>query len=271
MPRATFRFSRQLWKGVLALLLLFNLSSIGAAVDLAAMSENISNGIGRAKTYPGSVGSTIVIFEEQHDSFTMTLEESVGLIRLFAKYGMKDIGLEGYTDTDKPWTKEFSPNPAAALALLKKGEISSAAFMALGYGVNVHPIEKSSEYLLDDNDISEAVSRYISKIARYSLKQKLTNKTVPADVFDQLSQLSAQNDFIGLERLIVSQDTFAKDALARLEKLDTLEMEDSKAEIVLLESIVNRASALNLVIEPRFAKIINDQIIFDKARWAASK
>ena len=242
-----------------------------SAADLTALAKDVPTGIGQAQSYPGTVGGIIVIFEEEHDSFTMNLEESVGLVKLFTKYGMKDIGLEGFTEADKPWTKDFSPNPASALAVLKKGEINSAAFMALGYGVNVHPIEKSSEYIVNDEDISRPVSQYILKIALNGVNQKIKNNTLQADVAQQISMLRAIKDSAGLQRLIISQDSFAKDALDRMERFDILERQDSGAPIALLESIVGKASALNLDIDPASAAVLNNQIIFLKARRAASK
>jgi hypothetical protein len=241
------------------------------AFDLQRVAADVSSGIGQAKVHTGSKGPTIVVFEERHDSYTMYLEESVGLIRLFKNYGLRDIGLEGFTDTDKPWTKDFSPNPDAALALLNKGEINSAAFMALAYGLNVHPIERASEYIVVSNDgVNSQVSEYLLKIALDSFKKKLHAHTLSPDIVAQVSKLQADHDTPGLQRLITQLDDFTKRQIDRVEANGSLGFQDTSEEIEFFEGIENQARALNVDISSASSAALARYIQFLKAREAAS-
>jgi hypothetical protein len=247
-------------------LLLYVQAPVTYAFDLQAAAKEVSSGIGTTKVYQGNNGAPIFIFEESHDSYTMCLEESVGLVRLYKKFKLKDIGLEGFTDKDHPWTKDFTPNPDVALALLKKGEVNSAEFMALAYGVHVHPIERAPEYIVYNGNADGAISEYVIKLALQNFQKRLENGTLPPDIAKRVVELQKTDDTAGLGRLIVAFDTDLKNQTDRL-KASTTSASD---EIKILKTLVNRADNLHVDIASDSSQEMARYIQFLEARNAAS-
>src|ERR1019366_3660450 len=124
---------------------------------LDEMTQSISNGVAVVgKTSSAGSGPSVLILEETHNSRASLIEHAIVLPRLYARYGVRDIALEGYLQdgrkidarwfTDRPNTTAVD-RARVAVRLLKEGEISAPEFSRLVYAdVNLIPAEISSQY-----------------------------------------------------------------------------------------------------------------------------
>jgi len=138
----------------------------------------------------GIVGSTfqekksapIMVMEEAHNSRAAQIQHAIALVRLYSKYGLRDIALEGYlkddTKIDTDWyqkaaRKDTRAKIEVAVRLLEEGEISSAEFLKLAYNdVSLHPIEISKEYNVEIGEKAQTAPLLcLLKLAQSSLTQ----------------------------------------------------------------------------------------------------
>jgi hypothetical protein len=257
--------------GVVMLLALYlGGAPLGHAFDLTSASARIAAGVGQAKAYPGNNGAPIFIFEERHDSYTMALEESVSLIRLHKLYGLRDIGLEGFIKTATPFTWSQAPNPNAAMILLRKGEVNSAVFMAIGYGVSIHPIEVSTEYLTYSGDLFTSFSDYIWQIAMAGFKVKVASNALPPEIVAKFIQYQKTNDTKGMQTVILEQDIFAKQMADRLKSYADGTIYSISDDIAFLEGVRKTARSVGASVNSSSVSNLDNYIRFLNARQAAS-
>lgn len=157
----------------------------GKELDVGSIARLISNDVcSVSKVNKGKSGVPILIFEENHISRQGQIQEAIALVRLYEKFNLRHIALEGYLKEHKPYNVNWFHQAAKGLPLDKKagvavqllgeGEISSAEFMLLVYDdFYIHPIETASEYTVKlDDQAQSAPFIYLLKIAMNSLEQK---------------------------------------------------------------------------------------------------
>lgn len=133
------------------------LCSANLSLPLEEMSQFICKDVGVVgQVYKTKNKAPVAILEEIHNSIEGQLEHAIMLNRMYSKYGMKNIALEGYLREGEQFDMRWFSNAAAnnfdsrlrvAVQLLQEGEISGAEFMKLAYDdVVLHPIERPNEY-----------------------------------------------------------------------------------------------------------------------------
>jgi len=132
---------------------------------IKAIADDIAAEVGKVtQVFEGDPNRIVMVFEETHDSPAGQIEIAIMLNRLFERYDMQFIGLEGYFaadgNLDATW---FEPSLTAGqhthvsedvvIQLLEDGEISSSEMMALIYAdVTVTGTEGVDEYNYEPPD-----------------------------------------------------------------------------------------------------------------------
>jgi len=240
--------------------------------DLPSAAEDVTKGYGTATLYKGDQGAPVFILEEFHQSYKTNLQEAVMLMRLHEKYHLNDIGLEGYLQEDAPlWPTGFTPDPRSALFLIKQGEISSAEFMALGYGVVVHPIEHSADYVKYSGQYDPARS-YLTAIALKRFNDKRREGSLPSGVEKQAETLISEHKYDELKQLVEGQDPFVVQSLPRLQQMMSLKSRadwNIETQIALFERINTEASSVGANVQES-RQDMNNYLRYLHARQAAT-
>jgi hypothetical protein len=179
------------------------------AIDLDEMAAAISTGIGTAAVHQGTNGTPIVVFEERHDSYTMLLEECVSLIRLRNKYHLAAIGLEGFTKDADAWVDQ-PPRPDAAVTLVERGQLSSAAFMHMAFGTPVRPIEVASEHVGPSGNVGQAVFSYLLTFAQAALQEQEDRNSLTSSQVAEVNGYINSGDIDSLLDFAATYDDFIK-------------------------------------------------------------
>lgn len=144
---------------------------------IAAEAEAIADRVGFVReAHDGTSATSVFVFEERHNSRVGHLQQAVSLVRLRERSGLKSIILEGYLADGPKLDVDWSNGDPAraenvAATLLVEGEISSAEFMFLAYGVTLIPGEDSSTYVSADGGFGAPCS-YIFAIAAKQLEAR---------------------------------------------------------------------------------------------------
>lgn len=152
--------------------------------DLAKIASDIINkptSVGQIKqTFAGDSHRRVVVFEELHSSLTGQVEIALMLNRLYERYQLRSIGLEGAfvgKQLDASWLRsspsfhaydDIQMREDVIVQMLEKGEISSSEMMALIYeDMKVAGIEDPNEYNSDTltPGASTVLTVYLAKIA----------------------------------------------------------------------------------------------------------
>lgn len=140
---------------------------------LNKMTDEVSAEIAAAgKISPSGVGGPVFVLEETHSSRQSLIENAIVITRLYARYGLRDIVLEGYLQNDpKIDATWFTGRPhttpvdraRVAVQLLKEGEISAPEFNKLVFAdINLIPGEVSKYY---DPTLKEGAFEAAEKLA----------------------------------------------------------------------------------------------------------
>ncbi len=142
------------------------------------IADSIVAEVGQKGTSKGDKLPFVVILEESHDSRAGQVEIAIMLNRLYHKYGLRHLALEGAV-LERPAANAqwFHTLPDAnvrrdvALQLLGQGETSAAEFAAMAFpDFELHPIEHEAEYQVEMSDeASIAFTYYLLTIAQTSL------------------------------------------------------------------------------------------------------
>jgi hypothetical protein len=125
--------------------------------SLRDLTQDVSHDVAFVgKNSEAGSGAPVLILEEAHNSRSSLIENAIVLTRLYRRFGLRDIALEGYLKDgqilDAGWYTDRSfvtplDRARVAVRLLKEGEISAPEFMRLSFtDVNLIPAEISSEY-----------------------------------------------------------------------------------------------------------------------------
>lgn len=165
---------------------------------LAQMASDVSNGAGKViAAGNGGPGRKVIVFEETHVSRAGQIEIALMLLRLYNKYDLRHVSLEGamLDEVSLPpkWFHELSAVPTSkragheiAVRMLKDGEINCGEFASLVMpDLQVKGNERAEEYNVELSDkASRAATAYLISIAEKALsdsqlqkvKQLLTEK-----------------------------------------------------------------------------------------------
>ncbi|MBI4790146.1 MAG: hypothetical protein HY782_24185 [Chloroflexi bacterium] len=200
------------------------------------------------KVVEGDPKRMLLVFDERHDSRLTQMEIAVMLNRLYEKYGLKHIGLEGQPHDKGPlkldWAhrkpyyqpgQKITAREDVLVYSLMQGEIGSAEFMGLIYNdVVVDGIDDAKLYAVDATQaMDDAMFVYMGEIAWARMNE--TQRSTLQALFDQKKYEEARN-------YAFSTFKFTADVWARMtdsvnfmqmeewvELLDKLEPEAEKA------------------------------------------
>jgi hypothetical protein len=177
--------------------------SPGTKNDLASVVNSVSTGVaavGQIET--NGSGAPVVMLDELHGSRAAQIQGAILLVRLYSKYGLRDIALEGYLKETPPidgrwftdrWKDLTSFHRArVAVRLLKEGEISGAEFAKLTYpDLRLHPVERRADHDVQLQDSAfqglDAVAIKLGRKAEVDKMLEEAGKGVPFTVSKQLA------------------------------------------------------------------------------------
>jgi len=158
-----------------------------AGMSLRTIAEEIADGVGIIlDVSEDGDGPPIFVFQEKHISCLQQAELAVMLNRLYAKYGLRTIGLEGACDdvaVQARWISSdynpedpIGPREDVVVQLLANGEISGVEMMGLIYSdVIIEAIENRELYTFDLSTLSTAalgMFNYVYAIAQLGLNDE---------------------------------------------------------------------------------------------------
>ncbi|MDO6414389.1 hypothetical protein Q4F19_08350 [Sphingomonas sp. BIUV-7] len=135
--------------------------SAAARIDPAAIANPLLGDAAVLGENAAADGTApIFVLPENHTAVGEQLEQALFLVRLQSHKAIGGIVLEGATKIPK--FDRFSPD--VAFGMLAEGDISSAEFMAAGYGVPLIPGETAASYNVDDpkSDLCSAIAQLAS-------------------------------------------------------------------------------------------------------------
>jgi predicted DNA-binding protein len=236
----------------------------------------------------GTQGAPIIILEENHASRAGQIQNAITLVRLYERYGLKHIALEGYLKERPEIKTDWFTKAAQGLSstdrnrivvrLLREGEISCAEFMRLVYDdIFLHPIETISEYAVDLNEeASRAPTLYLLKIAQQSLREEHVAKLKQFQ--EDIEQLKGEANKEAFEKkikemfdYILAADPWAQDKTRLLQDKNVIRSMSGEQHMALIEEIVNRAERLSVELEPEEKNAMEQYLRFWRGRVKASK
>lgn len=215
-----------------------------------------------SSAHEGDPTQIVLVFEETHVSRMGQIEIAIMLNRLYLRYDLSHIGLEGAMAADGPldssWfhpslavDQTLSPREEVAVRLLEEGEINSAELMALVYpDVLVHGIEKAEEY---PRGLSDAAKRstnlYLMAIAERSMTpeqiqeaerllsevEKAPDAKKPQKAEDFLDYVVGTNAWTKLQYSKLTDKTAMLSVEKLLAILDEIETKAAEVEVDLFE------------------------------------
>jgi hypothetical protein len=160
---------------VLSLSIMVHLAEEASALPMAQMADDIGVEMGKRRlTFDGNSSAKMVIFEEIHTSRSGQVEIAIMLNRLYHRYGVRHLALEGAVENkdqlNTKWFYSLSDGKIrndVALRLFKEGEVNAAEFIAMVYkDFQLHSVEKKDEYSVDiSNEAERAPRLYLFAIA----------------------------------------------------------------------------------------------------------
>lgn len=252
------------------------------AQNIEAIARKACEGVGVvSRASEGSIGSPIVILEENHTSVAGQIQHAITLVRLYNNYGMRNIALEGYLKEHKKistgWFNEASKGDLAVKAqlaarLLKEGEISSAEFVKLVYDdINLHPIEIKSEYSVElDDDASRAPAVYLLKTAELALTQEdvPTLQRLQSEIETLDDEVEKQEKYKELYEHIISADSWVKAKFDIMQ--DQNRMMTAEEMLSFVQEINDRAIKKQVQFDPQEQEAMLRNIAFWDGRSKAS-
>lgn len=239
------------------------------------------------KVSKGTTGASILLLEENHVSRIGQIQHAITLVRLYDKFGLRNIALEGYLKEDEEinvdwYNRAANGDPEAktfiAVRLLKEGEISCAEFMKLIYhDVFLHPIETTKEYIVElDEEASRAPIFYLFLIAQQSLREEHVSKL--KQIQEDIKQLekngtkdAIQKKYKELFDYILSADSWAQAKTEVLQDVGAITLMSGEQHLALIEEIVDKASTLSIDLKPEEKSAMERYLAFWRGRVSASK
>ena len=255
---------------------------VPAQQTVADMAHTACEGVGVVgETSHGTHGTPIIILEEVHDSRAGQIQHAIALVRLYNRFGLKDIALEGYLKEDPAIDAKWYIQAAkedlraklnVAVQLLKEGEISCAEFIKLTCeNVSLHPIETAAEYHVElDSEAQQAPLMYLIQIAQGSLRQSHLPKIKKLQKEIASLEGSAKTRKIGeLVKYILSADPWAEEKAKLLRDENFLRFKPLEEHAATVREIEMRREDLRIKIDPRDEAALGRYLAFFEGRAKA--
>lgn len=224
--------------------------------------------VGRAAQ--GGKGAPVILVEERHESKVTQIEHAVVLVRLHEKYGLREVGLEGYLKEDpaiRPddfggLSRRSDPLARARVAarLVETGEIGGAEFLKVVYeDVSLQPVERREDRGALATDQTASVARqYLGAIAVVSMTEEerataaeLSRSNGPAAATFILSSddwTRAKNEILGSDPSVEKEFETVKEISERARSLNLdFRPEERAAMDAHLEYLRRRVSASQMM------------------------
>jgi len=208
------------------------------------------------------------VFEEFHTSRPGRVQSALMLLRLYRKYGVKTIGLEGAFQSDKPldgtwFHKAGGPTASAArediaIQMLSDGEINQAEFMMLLFpDVTVNGTELREEHKQPDVKGNPEVV-YLLGIA-----EKLLSEADKQKVMALLKADKRDEAF----KLMLSADPWVKRYFASMQDASSTNLE---AVVERMNELQAKANTLSVQVDPAAKRELQELITFYGLRAKSS-
>lgn len=233
-------------------------------------------------TFIGTKGAPIIILEENHTSRVGQIQHAITLVRLYERYGMRHIALEGYlkerSEIKTDWYISAAQGDSiarvrVAVNLLKEGEINCSEFIKLVYDdIYIHPVEITSEYSVElDDEASRAPTIYLLKIAQQSLRQehvpklkRLQNEMERLEGEDKQKKVQEYLDYI------FSADTWTQSKAKIMQDPEARRTMSTEEQLALIEEIEEKARHRSVKLESSEIRAMERNIAFWRGRSSAS-
>lgn len=232
---------------------------------LKDMIQSVGRDVGRPHAlFADSHTSPVVILEELHDSRIGQIEQAIMLLRLYHRYSLRQIALEGHLfehpEIRSDWFERaaaghFTTKVTVAVQLLKEGEISSAEFIKLLYDdVILLPIEKADNYNVKlSSEANNAPSQYLLSIALTSIrKAQLTELNRLLADAESAEEAQKPKKYKKTYNYIMSNDPWCQAMEKRLLSTESLHSMSLDARLAAVEEIKARAEARGLTMSSRY-------------------
>ena len=254
---------------IIFMLAVFLCNSVNAAQDstnVKVIANSVCKEVGVVgSTFQEKKSAPIMVMEEAHNSRAAQIQHAIALVRLYSKFGLRDIALEGYlkddTKIDTDWyhkaaQKDTRAKIEVAVRLLEEGEISSAEFLKLIYNdVFLHPIEISKDYNVDIGEKAQSAPLLcLLKIAHSSLTQNQLLEVRRLDSESKKLDGEKRNEKIReLLNYILSVDPWVKQTADSMQSKDFFAKAPLQRHLKIMEEIKKR-------IEIQSVKLTSDEI-----------
>jgi hypothetical protein len=262
----------------------YNLVNAGQnSTNVKVITNSVCKGVGVVgSTFQGKKSAPIMVMEEAHNSRAAQIQHAIALVRLYSKFGLRDIALEGYlkddTKIDTDWyykaaRKDTRARIEVAVCLLEEGEISSAEFLKLAYeDVSLHPIEISKEYNVELGEKAQSAPLLcLLKIARSSLTQNHLLEVQRLDSESKKLNGEKRNEKIReLLNYILSADPWVKQTADTMRSEDFFTKVPLQRHVKIMEEIKKRAEVKSVNLTPDEITALDNYIAFSRGRANAN-
>lgn len=280
----------------LTLALLFPEPTNAEKID--AIAKDIAADVGTVLEIfdKSSTNAPILLLDEVHNSRAVQIEHAIMLVRLYERYGLREIVLEGHLKTDPTLDTQWFDRASGgnqlrkarvAAQLLKEGEIGGAEFLALVYGdVVISPSEVLHEYNveLSEND-NTILMKYLMTMA------EMKGGTVSGPLMEDLKAASgklnsakASGDPAKIEparaeltdrldrvlRALASVDPWILSKYDELNKRQTKALWSLNRDTELARDIKRKTEQSGISLKPEDRKAMDSYLAFHEARANSS-
>jgi hypothetical protein len=244
-------------------------SHTGKVTTVKKMADSIAANVGNVThVEEGDPKRIVFIFEETHTSLAGQVEIAIMLNRLYERYGLRHIGLEGALakkgDLNAQWFAApfkagdpIRPREETIVQLLANGEINNAEMMALTYSdVKVTGIEQKEEYAVESPKGAEGTAiMCLYKIATTSMSQDEIRS------FNDLAQQHKEEEAL---KYAVNTNEFTKDAYLQLTTANKVQSVEAISSLV--DKIKTKAGEANVTLSNKeMASLDGLKLFFDTA------
>ena len=249
------------------------------STDVKVIANSVCKEVGVVRnTFQGKKIAPVMVMEEAHNSRAVQIQHAIALVRLYSKFGLRDIALEGYlkddTKIDTDWynkaaRKDTRAKIEVAVRLLEEGEISSAEFLKLAYeDVSLHPIEISKEYNVELGEKAQSAPLLcLLKIAQNSLTQNHLLEVQRLDSESKKLNGEKRNEKIGeLLNYILSADPWVKQTADTMRSEDFFTKVPLQNHVKIMEEIKRRTEVKSANLNPDEITELDKYIAFSRGR-----
>ena len=267
---------------IIFMLAVFSCNSVNArldSIDVNVIANSVCKEVGVVgNTFQGKNSVPIMVMEESHNSRAVQIQHAIALVRLYSKFGLRDIALEGYLKEDtkintdwyhKAACKDTRAGIEVAVRLLEEGEISSAEFLKLIYNdVFLHPIETSKDYNVDIGEKAQSAPLLcLLKLGQSSLTQNQLLEVQRLDSESKKLDGEKKNEKIReLLNYILSADPWVKQTADTMQSKDFFTKVPLQRHLKIMEEIKKRIEIQSVKLTSDETDALDKYIAFFKGR-----